>query len=71
MRGEPRAVDARLSPAFRRGRRSSWRTTLRRGRRAAAKAQRVEVIARLAEQERRARRAGEYISEPGRKRPWC
>jgi hypothetical protein len=59
MRGQPQAASARLLAAVPGRRWSTWLEDTRQRRRLES-AERLEIIARLAEEQRRARRAGEY-----------
>ncbi len=70
MRGQPQARAARLLTLTSGRSWSSWITlAVRRHRRVSQ--ERLEVIERLASEQRRARRAGEYVPGPGRQlRRW-
>jgi hypothetical protein len=70
MRGESQVRAGLRRPALTRERWSSWRLTLTR-KRAQAKRERLEVAERLAREERRARRAGEFHPHPSQARRWC
>ena len=69
MRGDPRAILGRL-PTVARRRRSSWiAEAIQQWRH--LEADRLEVIERLAREERRALQRGHYVPEPKyRVRPW-
>ena len=70
MRGDPRAITARLPDVAPRRRWSSWIAEATRERRR-VKAARLEVIERMAREERRARERGLYVPElKYRVRPW-
>jgi hypothetical protein len=62
MRGNPQAASARLLAVVPRPRWSARLEQAREGR-IRARQERLEVIARLNEQARRARRSGEYVSD--------
>lgn len=62
MRGDPQAIFGRLSIAARRRRRSSWiAEAIEQWRQ--VRADRLEVIERLAREERRALQRGTYVPE--------
>jgi hypothetical protein len=69
MRGPTQAAGARVLPTSTRRGLSVWIAEVRRRRRSARDEQ-LEVIERLAREERRARRAGEYAPDLGTRRPW-
>lgn len=70
MRGDPQAITGRLPSAAPARRWSSWIAQAIEERRR-IRTERLEVIERLARQERRARERGQYIPElKYRVRPW-
>jgi hypothetical protein len=70
MRGQPQARTARLFPRSPDRSGPSWITLAIRRRRRVSQ-ERLEVIERLSSERRRARRAGEYVPDPGRQpRRW-
>jgi hypothetical protein len=70
MRGDLVAAGVRSRPAAPRERWSSWISALLR-RRHHSTQERLEVTERLLADERRSRRAGEYVPEAGTARRWC
>lgn len=70
MRGESQVRAGLRRPELPRERWSAWRRTLTR-KRAQAKRERLEVVERLASEERRARRAGEFRPHPAHERRWA
>jgi hypothetical protein len=69
MRGPTQAAGARVLPTSARRGLSVWIAEVRRRRRS-VKDERLEVIERLAREERRARRAGAYAPDLGTRRIW-
>ncbi len=69
MRGESPATSVRSLPLGRSRTWSSWITEVRQ-RRQSNKQHRLETAERLARQERRARRSGEYTPTLDSARPW-
>jgi len=70
MRGESQATSIRSWPLVSRQSWSSWITEAR-GRRHALRTERLETIARLEAEQRRAQRSGEYLPAVIQGRPWC
>jgi hypothetical protein len=69
MRGPTEAAGTRWLPSYTRRGLSGWIADIRHRRRRNS-VERLEVIARLASEERRARRAGEYVPNAGTRRIW-
>ena len=67
MRGETPATSVRSLPLIKRRSWSSWITEIRQRRRTIREGQ-LETVERLADQERRARRSGEYVPTLGPRR---
>jgi hypothetical protein len=70
MRGDPQVAGARVLPTISRRGWNAWIADVKRRRRRLREEQ-LEVIARLSAEERRSRRAGEYVRDTASSRRWC